>query len=138
LDIYESNGGLPRQRIGDRTRRIDSDVKPKYTTGGLKYTTRDHKCKTKGWTTEGIKRYNELFLMVTNDRRRRPEFMKKFKEEKKKTIETTRKRKKSTGNVKAIHSMWEDQDIATKVLHEENEQEKDSDSDSDEGVAVKI
>ena len=132
LDIYTRNGGIPKQRRGDRSRKIDSEIEPKYTKGGLKYSAEDKISKTKGWTPEGIKRYNELFLLVKTDRLKRPTFMKKFKEEQKLAINRTRKKQKRT-SVKAVHSMWEDQQTNTVAPTGSDNAETDNDTDSGEG-----
>jgi hypothetical protein len=36
-DIYDKHKGIPPQRRGDRTKQIDSDIAPKYTHGGIRY-----------------------------------------------------------------------------------------------------
>jgi hypothetical protein len=81
---------MPKQRRGDRTKQHDSDIPPKYTHGGIKYSAKEHS-QSKGWTDDGIARYNELFEFVSNDCIRYPEFMVKFKDARQQAIGTKTK-----------------------------------------------
>ena len=131
LDIYTTCGGMPKQRRGDRSRRIDSEIEPKYTKGGIKYTDEDKASKTKGWTEEGITRYNKLFQSVKKDRQKLPGFMKKFKAEQKTTLDNTAKRKRAS-HVHAVHSMWEDEGTDTEEQEADQDVAVEEDSDSEE------
>ena len=110
-DIYTKTGGIPKQRRGDRTRQCDSDIAPQYTHGGIKYELHQ-KTKTKGWTTTGIQRYNELFKMVQTDRKRYTGFMLKFIKDQKKTI-NNKKETTALVAVTAVHLLWDDADAQT-------------------------
>ena len=111
-DIYKKTGGIPKQRRGDRTRQCNSDIAPQYTHGGIRYLLHET-TKTKGWTTTGIQRYNELFRMVQIDRKR-TSFMKKFIEQQKATI-YKKKKKESLVTVTAVHLLWDEgvQELST-------------------------
>ena len=87
VDIFEKRNGIPTQRRGDRTKQCDSDIEPMYTHGGIKYTTAT-KTKTKGWTKQGIERYNELFVLVARDRIKHPSFLRKFRNKQRKVKQT--------------------------------------------------
>jgi hypothetical protein len=69
FDLYTSNeGGVMRQR-GVKQRRFESDVPTLYTRGGIKYDKYQTKeGEKKGWSDDGIMRFNELFQMVKRDR----------------------------------------------------------------------
>jgi hypothetical protein len=69
FDLYKSNeGGVMRQR-GVKQRRFESDVPTLYTRGGIKYDKYQSKeGEKKGWSDEGITRFNQLFEMVKQDR----------------------------------------------------------------------
>ena len=58
--------------------------------------------------------------------------MKKFKEVQKVAINRTRKKQKRT-SVKAVHSMWEDQQTNTVAPTGSDNAETDNDTDSEEG-----
>jgi hypothetical protein len=108
-DIYKKAKGIPKQRKGETTRKFDSDVSPKYTNGGIKYNTNTGQPKSKGWTTKGIERYNELFWFVTTDRKKKSKFMLKFKEHRAAATVKPKRDKRTT--MKAVHSLWEDNGI---------------------------
>ena len=78
MDIYTKEGGVPRRKIGSRRKKeVDSDVKPKYTSGGVVYNARKE-AKGKGWKNDGIQRYNDLFGIVETDRANNELFMARF------------------------------------------------------------
>jgi hypothetical protein len=57
------------QQRGVKVRRFESDVPPLYTRGGIKYHNYQSKVgERKGWSDDGIRRFNELYLMVKQDR----------------------------------------------------------------------
>ena len=104
MDIYKKTGGIPKQRRGDQTRQCDSDIAPQYTHGGIRYLLHQS-TKTKGWTTTGIQRYNQLFQMVRTDRQHTG-FMKKFIKERK-TTSMKKQKKKDLVAVTAVHLLWD-------------------------------
>ena len=69
FDIYTSNEGVVMQQRGVKQRRFESDVPTLYTRGGIKYDKYKSKDgEKKGWSDEGITRFNQLFEMVKHDR----------------------------------------------------------------------
>jgi len=85
LDIYHN---APDDSTSSRTGCLQprkwkfvSDEPTLYTTGGIRYMHGKESRSTNGWTSEGIKRYNELFRMVKRDRAERPGVFKEWVEE---------------------------------------------------------
>ena len=91
IDVYKNklagtttmDTGLT-EGIRKRKRKWESDVTPKYTEGGIAYST-NRKMTHKGWKEEGILRYNALCFMVKSDRLANPtvlvEMVQTWKEE---------------------------------------------------------
>ena len=46
-----------------------------YTQGGITYDKTEKSRKTKGWSDEGIERFNVLFEKVKQDRKKHPDFI---------------------------------------------------------------
>ena len=126
-DIFAETGGIPKQQRGVRKREYTSDVPPKYTQGGIKYSEGNQK-QTKGWTNQGIQRYNELFKMVTEDRRHK-KFLIKFKKQQGDSKPKQLKDKPAT--IKAVHSLWKEDD---KELVEQNDVSSCDDASDDDDV----
>jgi len=84
LDIFKKNNyqvPTPRkQSIDGKQKVVISDVKPRYTEGGIKYSNQEES-KSKGWSKEGIIRFNTLHQKVKDDRKKHPDFNKSFREE---------------------------------------------------------
>jgi hypothetical protein len=140
-DIYKQTGGIPKQRRGDRTRQCDSDIAPLYTHGGIKYVLHQT-TKKKGWTDQGIERYNELFKMVQADRQR-TKFMKRFIKDQKATS-NKKKEKTELVAVTAVHLLWDDdaqtpseRTIAKTLSEEDSSQDSDA-TDTAEIAPVKV
>jgi hypothetical protein len=74
-DIYQQRknkskeGSVVRQER--RKRKWESDISPKYTDGGIRYSD-DRKMTHKGWKEAGIVRFNELCAKVHGDRKLYP------------------------------------------------------------------
>ena len=80
MDIYKHNGGITRRKLGSRRKKeVQSEVKPKYTSGGVVYNSRKE-AKGKGWKNDCISCYNDLFAIVENDRLNNALFMSRFLE----------------------------------------------------------
>ena len=99
MDIYKENGGhIPTAR-GSRKKVNQSQVRPKYTSGGNVYqegTSNSERILTargKGWDIAGIKRYNELFERVEADRKKCPLFIKRWLKDKRESKEEIKKAK---------------------------------------------
>jgi len=92
-DIHKKHQGNLFHRRGVKKREWISDVAPKFTAGGIAYKTNTKKTDLKGWSQAGIQRYNELYRLVCDDRRRNAMFGKEYidsaKEEKKKKKQKT-------------------------------------------------
>ena len=125
-DIFEKRGGIPQQHRGEKKRQCDSDIAPKYTNGGIRYSsTVQH--KTKGWTKEGIQRYNELFQLVGEDRERHPKFLQRLKA-KQMVPKSTRKQSDQPELVTAVHSLWEKDNSTNVAEYSQSESSEDEDS----------
>lgn len=94
IDIYKRHGGEPPTSRGTRKKKFQSQIQPRYTRGGNIYEEPDGSSnqdtdtlpkikRGKGWTNEGIERYNELFKQVGADRANNPLFIKRFLKAKK-------------------------------------------------------
>ena len=68
VDIYEKSGGRIFTGGNVKIKEIKSDVQPKYTRGGLRNGSRREICTGKGWSAEGIVRFNQLLFLVHQDR----------------------------------------------------------------------
>lgn len=125
LDIFDKNEGLPSQRRGDRTKQCDSDIEPKYTRGGIKFSIERESPKAKGWSNEGIERFNVLFKRVKKDRRDHTKFVKRLIKKHAKDPKIQAKKIKPV-TIQAAHSLWDEE--GPKV----NESDTSSDDDEDE------
>ncbi len=74
LDIFLNNKGPVMQRRGIKQRAFQSDVPTLYTRGGIKYDKTEMEQSVKGWSEEGIARFNALFDQVIADRAENPDF----------------------------------------------------------------
>jgi hypothetical protein len=69
FDLFTRHEGSVMQQRGVKQRRFESDVPTMYTRGGIKYDKYQSKDgEKKGWSDEGIIRFNALFEMVKRDR----------------------------------------------------------------------
>ena len=72
IDIYKKADGKVSKRRLDKNRQWHSDVRTLYTDGGIMYRLNSHNTtkpsKSKGWTNEGIERFNVLCTKVRFDR----------------------------------------------------------------------
>jgi len=132
VNIYELEGGIPSQRRGDTKRTFTSDIEAKYTRGGIKLSSDQVSQKQKGWTQDGIKRFNALFASVMKDRLRRPTFDAKFiKHVRERQTQPIQSKKRKYENVLAAHSLW-DEDKPEEHASEHD----DSDSNSSGGGTI--
>ena len=92
LEIYEKCGGRIGIRGGTKLKGMYFKSKPKYTRGGLNNGGGRDIGIGKGWSYEGIYRFNILFQFIRNDRLQNPHFITKWISEKRKTFDNiTRK-----------------------------------------------
>ena len=77
MDIYKHDQTALLPRRGGQQRQLFScHIPTKYTKGGYKYgNTEESGSNKKGWSREGIQRYNELFALVDADRKEHPDFL---------------------------------------------------------------
>ena len=137
LDIYIKNEGKMVSKRGRKRSVCESLIPPKYTRGGItfkkqKRNEEENEAKTneedgtktneevdakankldgmKGWTSEGILCFNELYDMVTKDRRKHKDFIKGWLEREKEDLFSTqnRKRKDVKELPKARHELFSD------------------------------
>jgi hypothetical protein len=75
-DIFKKSDGKILTHIRGREKKINSNVRPRYTSGGNIYMSSDSSVanakveKGKGWNLEGYKRFNVLFDKVLEDRKK--------------------------------------------------------------------
>ena len=96
-DIYRLRKGEVTPKRGQKRREFESDVPTKYTKGGIVYDKTVKNNDPKGWSAEGIKRYNELYATVKMDRKANKTFTINWLEQKKANLldaVQTRKRKR--------------------------------------------
>ena len=113
-----------------KRKRWESNKPPKYTFGGLQSV--DGSRRYKGWTDEGINRYNELFQKVARDRRKRPSFATQYLAQK--MAENTKARSKQAEDdedekatpTRAKHELWDT------ITGSDNEDKNDDNSQSTE------
>lgn len=83
-DIYskDPNALLPRLGSGKKKQYTESLVPTKYTRGGIQYGSQQMdiggRFDGKGWSNEGIMRYNELYDQVMQDRKQHPKFFESY------------------------------------------------------------
>jgi hypothetical protein len=82
-DIDRLRKGEVTPKQGQKRREFESDVPTRYTKGGIVYDTTVKNNDPKGWSAEGIKRYNELYAMVKEDRKSNKAFAINWLEERK-------------------------------------------------------
>jgi hypothetical protein len=68
-DIYRLRKGEVTPKRGQKRREFESDVPTRYTKGGIVYDKTVKNNDPKGWSAEGIKRYNKLYAKVKEDRK---------------------------------------------------------------------
>jgi hypothetical protein len=96
-DIYRLQKGEATPKRGQKRREFESDVPTRYTKGGIVYDKTVKNNDPKGWSAEGILRYNELYAMLKEDRITNRSFTTNWLEKKKENqldAVQTRKRKR--------------------------------------------
>jgi hypothetical protein len=68
-DIYRLQKGEVTPKRGQKRREFESVVPTRYTKGGIVYDKTVKNNDPKGWSAEGILRYNKLYAMVKEDRK---------------------------------------------------------------------
>ena len=144
MDIYQRHDGRPSPDIGSgKKKKFTSDVCPKYTYGGIVYSKEKSVSNSKGWTKEGIERFNELFDRVNQDRKLNPLFVKRWLREKRAEKSNTKTaRKKSNQDIvlprdeldyfAKTNNQSSIVDQSTAGIGEDSDDEEDEDEESDD------
>jgi len=75
-DIFRKNGyKIPSPRRFGKKKRFHSNIPTKYTEGGIMFSDKTKRQKSKGWMNDGLKRFNELVDKVREDRMKNLNFM---------------------------------------------------------------
>jgi hypothetical protein len=69
LDVHIKCLGFAKPNRGSKDRGFQSEIPPRYTSGGIKYANTDQVHSFKGWSDKGRRRFNALFDHVKQDRR---------------------------------------------------------------------
>ena len=114
LDIFCISKGMVTSTRGQKRCVSESKILPKYTRGGISFVDDSVKAKegTKGWSNKGILRFNELYKMVSKDRKKHPDFIKKWLELEKQNMSENKKRKKKNKESVPVakHELFSDTD----------------------------
>ena len=146
LDIFCLNKGMVTSTRGQKRCVSESNLLPKYTRGGISF--KDDKMKVKegvkGWSKEGILRFNEIYKKITKDRKQHPEFITKWLEEEKVNFSGQKKRKRKNVEMLPVakHELFSDTDESvpatpenkrqsTVRVHQFTSEEKEHDDDSE-------
>ena len=116
LDIFTLNDGKMTSRRGQKRATSESKVMPKYTRGGITYAAGNREDGQKGWSKEGILRFNALYDLVSEDRKKNPEFIKKWLESERENMsDGKRRRKKDIPEMPAAkHELFSDEESMKK------------------------
>ena len=138
MDIFKTHGGNAGRRAPGAysEKQWVSDVPPKYTHGGIIYkeaAVRERAAKdVKGWSNEGIRRYNALFHEVKKDRKEHPTFitnlLNSIRQKKRKEMCKKRKRDDVTP---ACNEFFQKLGLEEGKLSTGKNDESDSEVDSD-------
>ena len=128
-DEYTQNSGIPKRQRGKhgKERTASSKVQPKYTEGGIIYGDAElDKRQMKGWKNEGTCRYNAIYKMVNNDRKRnKGKFFKKWMSDKVMELamkQTKWRRKRKVIHVLPINELFSSDEDQAGSLEEEEEE----------------
>ena len=89
LDIFTLNDGKMTSRRGQKRAMSESKVMPKYTRGGITYAAGNREDGQKG---------NALYDLVSEDRKKNPEFIKKWLESERENMSDGKRRKRVVWN----------------------------------------
>jgi hypothetical protein len=133
LDIFNKTDGNPAQRRGHRTKFCESDIETKYTSGGIKFSNDKEAPKAKGWSEEGIQRFNLLFKSVKDDRQLRPRFIRRLIKKQAEEPKIKAQKKKSPA-IQAANSLWDDENTTEHKSGDSSDENNEEGSASDESV----
>ena len=92
MEVYEKCGGRISIRGSTKHKRVYFKTQPKYTRGGLNNGMNREIGIGKGWSYQGIYRFNVLFQFVRNDRIKNKGFITKWLVEKRELMASTTRR----------------------------------------------
>ena len=140
LDIYHN---APDETTSSRTGCLQprkwkfvSDEPTLYTTGGIRYLHGKEGRSTNGWTSEGIKRYNELFRLVKQDRAERPRIFKEWVEDLFESSDTPLEKRREVGVNLSNHETPIESDLFSELGVATGVDKPVSDDSSDEHSRV--
>jgi hypothetical protein len=135
LDLFLNNKGPVMQRRGVKQRGFQSDVPTLYTRGGIKYDKTDMTQSVKGWSEEGIARFNALFDQVIADRAENPNFERQWLEARRSAQEeagtTAKKRKCQPTQARSEQLESDDDDNVAPTATEAPVDDSGSDTDDE-------
>ena len=119
MDLHQQDPNALLPKRGRQQQGLTSKIPTKYTKGGYKYENDEDTSTTgnrKGWSREGITRYNELFELVAADRAAHPDFLRLFLDdvrgEHKKTIDKREEPLKAPPVI-AHHNLFKNENTTT-------------------------
>jgi hypothetical protein len=136
VDIVKRNKySFPKPSKKNEPKQFLSNERPRFTSGGNVYTEdeSENSLKTKGWTTEGINRYNSLYQKVTKDRENHPEFLLNFIKEERAQSESNKvgKRPKPKSNP-YLQACCDPLSDIEEVAEEDSSGESDAESEEED------
>jgi len=122
---------------GQKRREFESDVPTKYTKGGIIYDKTVKNNDPKGWSAEGIERFNELYDMVKKDRKSHKGFIKRWLTERRArmlngTQAHKRKRPQPQARIELVDSEVDDSDNDSASANIDGNNGTDTDSSNAE------
>jgi hypothetical protein len=140
LDLFSNHKGPVMQQRGVRQREFQSDVPTMYTRGGIKYENTKQKQSEKGWSADGIVRFNALFDQVKRDRAGNPNFEVNWLRMRRNTQAeegaTPKKRKLQQPQARSELFESDNEDNIAPTTTEEPFDESGSDTDDDETDSI--
>ena len=148
IDLYQKSGGDIILRKNSKLKDVESKVLPLYTRGGLGKKLNDARVGVlKGWTSRGIKRFNELYDFVVQDRNDNPSFFKAWMKETKRMETTVTKQTHHPVKSNEGGAMWTLNGDEEEGIRDSTNQQKvdiinsivdDDDSYSEDGHSVTV
>ena len=137
VDIYRLQKGEVTPKRGQKRREFESDVPTKYTKGGIIYDKTVKNNDPKGWSAEGIERFNELYDMVKKDRKAHKGFIKRWLTERRArmlngTQAHKRKRPQPQARIELVDSEGDDSDNDSASANIDGNDGTDTDSSNAE------
>ena len=135
LDLFSNHKGPVMQQRGVKQREFQSDVPTMYTRGGIKYDKTSVTQSVKGWSAEGIVRFNTLFDLVKCNRAENPDFERRWLAARRRTqaedSATPKKRKLQQPQARSELFESENEDDIAPTATEEPVDESGSETDEE-------